>query len=98
MYAALVQVIAQNIQHDVLAGDHKGPFACSGRGEQFAADLHATDRMDALLMPGARNLGVYIVLGKTDLPPNLIGVDLAPADQLVDGGFAHVEDVRYLLR
>ena len=96
--AALVQVIAQNIQHHVLAGDHKGPLACDGWGEQLAADLHAPDRLDALLMPRAGDIGIHVVLGKADLAPDLVGVDLPPADQFIDRGFAHVEDIRNLLR
>ena len=95
--AVLMQIIAQNIQHDILTGDDEGGLCPVGRPKQLAADLHPPDRLDALLMPRAGDVGVHVVLGEADLAPNLVGVDLAPADQLIDGGFAHMEELCDLL-
>ena len=95
--AVLVQVIAQNVQHHILSRNQKRLPGPDDRREQLAADLHLPDRLDALLMPGAGDIGVHVVLGEADLSPDLIGVDLAPADQLIDGGFAHMEELCDLL-
>ena len=93
----LMQIIAENIQYHILPGDYKRLLSLPDGMKQITADFHAADRLDTLFMTGARNIGIHIVLGKTDLAANLVGVDFAPADQLIDRGFAHMENLRDLL-
>jgi hypothetical protein len=59
--------------------------------------IDALHRAGRMLMPGPGDVGIHIILGKADLPSDLIGMDLSPADQIIDGGFTDMEDVSNLL-
>ena len=48
-------------------------------------------------MPGTGNVGIHIVLGKAHLSADLIGMDLALADEIVNRRLADMENVRNLL-
>ena len=48
-------------------------------------------------MPGAGNIGIHILLRKTNLSPDFIGMDFSLANQVVNGGLADMENVCNLL-
>ena len=95
--AALVQIVCQNIQHNVLPGNHKSAFLLR-RVQERAVHLDPFDGLHALFMAGAGDVGVHVILRKADLSADLVGIDLAAPDQLINRGFADVEDVGDLLR
>ena len=59
--------------------------------------LDPFDGLHALFMAGAGNISVHVILRKADLSADFVGVDLAAPDQLINRGFADVEDVGDLL-
>ena len=50
-----------------------------------------------MFMAGAGDIGIHIVLGEADLAADFIGIDLTPADQVIDGGLADMENIRNFL-
>ena len=54
-------------------------------------------RGSGMLMPGAGNIGIHVLLRKTNLSPDFIGMDFSLANQVVNGGLADMENVCNLL-
>ena len=93
----LLEVVGQDIQHHVLAGNDQLRCAQIRRRQEGGAGVHGLYRLGGMLMAGAGDIGVHIVLGEADLAADLIGIDLAPADQVIDGGLADMENIRNFL-
>ena len=55
--------------------------------------IYVFHRTGGMLMPGPGNIGIHIVLGKAHFPADFIGMDLAFADQVINGGLADMENV-----
>ena len=89
-------MICQNIQHYILAGDHKPAFLLY-RVQEGAVYLDPFDGLHALLVAGAGYIGVHVILRKANLSADLVGIDLAATDQLIHRGFADMEDIGDLL-
>ena len=96
-HTGLMKIIGENVKHDVLPGDHKRRERIRRRGQKRTVSVDLTHRLHALLMTRAGNVAVHIVLGETDLSADFIRVNLSPPDQVIDRGFAHMEDVGDLL-
>ena len=93
----LLEVVGQDIQHHVLAGDDQLRRAQMLRRQQGGAGIYGLYRLGGMLMAGAGDVGIHIVLGEADLTADFIGIDLAPADQVIDGGLADMENIRNFL-
>ena len=93
----LMQEARKDVQHDVLTGYDQLAFVLPPGMQQLALQLDALDRLHAPLMAGAGDIGVHIVLREAHLAADLIRVDFPPADQFVNRGFAHMQDLRDLL-
>ena len=59
--------------------------------------IDALHRGCGMLMTGAGDIGIHIILCKSNLPPDLVGMDLSSADQVVNRGFADMENIRHFL-
>ena len=59
--------------------------------------VHIFDRAGGMFMPGPGDVGIHIILGEANLSADFIGMDLAFADQIVNGGLADMEDVSHFL-
>ena len=93
----LLEVVCQNIQHHVLSGNNQLRRLVLLRRQQGGVGVNPLHRTGGMLMPGAGNVGIHVVLGKAHLAPDLVGVDFSPADQVVDGGLADVQNIGNLL-
>ena len=93
----LLQITRQNVQHHILTGNNQFRLFGFIRGQQCGMGVDIFHRPGGVFMAGPGIIGIHIILGKTDLTSDLIGMDLTPADQIVNGGFADMENVRNLL-
>ena len=59
--------------------------------------VDALHRGGGMLMPGAGDVGIHVVLCKANLPPDLVGMNLSLADQVVNRRLADMENFRHFL-
>ena len=93
----LMKIICQNVQHNILPGDDHLRCLFLSRCQQRGVDIDALHRGSGMLMPGAGNIGIHILLRKTNLSPDFIRMDFSLANQVVNGGLADMENVCNLL-
>lgn len=93
----LLQVICQDIQHHILPGDDELRRFILFRSQQGGMGVNVLDRPGGMLVPGTGDIGIHIILSKANLAPDFIGMNLAPVNQIVYGGFADMENVSHLL-
>ena len=67
------------------------------RRQKFRRHLSLLCKGRLVLVARARNVGIYIVLGKAHLAPNAVGANVAATNQLVNGRAAHVQNIGHLL-
>ena len=96
-HAGLMEIIGENVEHNILPGDHKRWKSVLLRRQQSAVNINLTHRLHALFMAGTGDVAVHVVLREADLSADFIGVNLSAPDQVIDRGFAHMENVRDLL-
>ena len=93
----LLQITCQNVQNHILSGDDQFRFLSLFGRQQGGMGIDVLHGPGGMLMPGPGNVGIHIILGKPNLSADFIGMDFSPADQIVNGGFADMENVRDLL-
>ena len=93
----LIKEARKNVQHHILSRDDERVVLRLLRVQKRALELCADDRLHALFVAGARDIGVHVVLRKAHLPAYFVGVDFSPADQFIDRGLAHMKDLSDLL-
>ena len=59
--------------------------------------IDVLDRAGGMLVAGAGDLGIHIILGEADFSSDLVRMDLSPADQIVNGGLTDMENVSHFL-
>ena len=95
--ALLLEVVCKNIQYHILTGDNELRLLLLLRSQEGGVGIDVLDRAGGVLVTGSGDVGVHIVLGESYLTADLIGVDLTFSDEVVNGGFADMEDVSHLL-
>ena len=93
MDALLLKIICQNIQYHILSGNDQLGNILFVRCQQGGVGVDILDRAGGVFMPGPCNVGIHIVLGKAHLPSDFVGMDLTPADQVINGGFTDMKNV-----